>query len=163
MKRVIALSLSLGWVLLMGLQTRPSRAFGGDAVTFNNQVVRLLQRKCQVCHHPDDIGPFSFMTYSEAKLFSVIMSQAAASREMPPWSAAPDCGEFANEPRLTGEEIRRIRNRRGRTFHIKVKRMRSTNNVRKPCPRTCQDLPTLRSMAVDGAPLKTCSAYLEMN
>src|SRR6185436_614734 len=105
MKRVIALSLSLGWLLLMGLQTRPSRAFGGDAVTFNNQVVRLLQRNCQVCHHPDDIGPFSFMTYNDAKLFSVVMSQDAASRTMPPWIPAEGCGEFDNERRLTDAEI----------------------------------------------------------
>ncbi len=105
MKRVFAVSFALAWFLLVGVSTRQGRAFEGDPVTFNNQVVRLLQRKCQVCHHPDDIGPFSFMTYNEAKLFSVIIREAAESRVMPPWSAAPGCGEFENQPRLTDEEI----------------------------------------------------------
>lgn len=105
MKRVIALSFALVWFLLMGVPTRLSRAFEGDPVTFNNQVVRLLQRNCQVCHHPDDIGPFSFMTYSEAKLFSVIIREAAESRTMPPWFPAPGCGEFDDERHLTDEEI----------------------------------------------------------
>ncbi len=105
MKRVIGVSFALAWFFVVGVQTRNGLAFEGDPVTFNNQVVRLLQRKCQVCHHPGDIGPFSFMTYSEAKLFSVVIREAAESRTMPPWRAAPDCGEFENERRLADEEI----------------------------------------------------------
>ena len=105
MKKVIAVSFALACSLLVVVRTPAGHAFEGDPVTFNNQVVRVLQRNCQVCHHPDDIGPFSFMTYTEAKLFSVVISQDAAARVMPPWGAVEGCGEFENERRLTDEDI----------------------------------------------------------
>ncbi len=30
-----------------------------DGPTFSNEVVRIFQNRCQSCHHPDDIAPFS--------------------------------------------------------------------------------------------------------
>ncbi|MDP9360947.1 MAG: hypothetical protein M3P29_05780, partial [Acidobacteriota bacterium] len=34
--------------------------------TFSNEVVRVFQNRCQSCHHPGDIAPFSLMTYADA-------------------------------------------------------------------------------------------------
>jgi hypothetical protein len=33
--------------------------------TFSNEVVRVFQNRCQTCHHPGDIAPFSLMTYAD--------------------------------------------------------------------------------------------------
>ena len=66
MKRVFQLSLIAAAFTLLVLGSGKSSAFQ-DEVTFNNQVVRIFQAKCQVCHHPGDIAPFSLMTYAEAR------------------------------------------------------------------------------------------------
>jgi hypothetical protein len=81
------------------------RASEGDSVTFNNQVVRILQQRCQICHHQGDIAPFSLVTYGEAKLFAEAMLEAIESREMPPWKASPECGEFDDERRMSNDEV----------------------------------------------------------
>ena len=36
-------------------------------VTFSNEVVRILQENCQVCHQPGGIGPMSLMTYQDVR------------------------------------------------------------------------------------------------
>lgn len=74
-------------------------------MTFNNQIIRILQQHCQACHHTDDIAPFSLMTYSEAKLFAEAMREATETREMPPWKPAQGCGEFEGERGLSDEQI----------------------------------------------------------
>src|SRR5262249_32388376 len=39
-------------------------------VTYSNQVVRILQKNCQECHRPTQIGPFSLLTYRQAVAWS---------------------------------------------------------------------------------------------
>ncbi|HEX8088875.1 MAG TPA: hypothetical protein VF762_08490, partial [Blastocatellia bacterium] len=95
----------LGMFALTCIHRNGVHASGGEPVTFNNQVVRVLQQRCQICHHQGDIAPFSLVTYSEAKLFAEAMREATDSREMPPWKAAPACGEFDDSRLLSEEEI----------------------------------------------------------
>src|SRR5262249_27006916 len=89
-----------------GAQGIPSRSRGaGTVVTFNNQIVRIFQKNCQVCHHPGDIAPFSLMSYSEALPYARSIKQQTLSRQMPPWKPVAGYGEFQNERRLTRNEI----------------------------------------------------------
>src|SRR5436309_2742980 len=39
---------------------------GDTPVTFNNQIVRLFQQHCQVCHRPGEAAPFSLLTHRDA-------------------------------------------------------------------------------------------------
>jgi hypothetical protein len=105
---LLAVAIVLGAVALFGIGARRMSATQVEPVTFNNQVVRILQENCQVCHRPDDIGPFSLMTYNDAKLFAVVVRAAVEDGEMPPWKPAEGCGEFEGERRLTAEEIATI-------------------------------------------------------
>ena len=43
---------------------RPPSA--AEPVTFNKQVVRILQDNCQKCHHDGGIAPFALTTYADA-------------------------------------------------------------------------------------------------
>src|SRR5262245_1177488 len=79
----------------------------GD-VTFNNQVVRILQQHCQTCHRPGNIGPFSLMTYSEARTHAFQIREAVESGEMPPWKPVASKGVFHGERTLTETEIETI-------------------------------------------------------
>ena len=77
----------------------------GDWVTFNNQISRLFQEHCQVCHHPGEVAPFSLMEYADAKEWAPAIKQAVVDQIMPPWKPVPGHGDFIGERRLTDEEI----------------------------------------------------------
>ncbi|HXG94760.1 MAG TPA: ascorbate-dependent monooxygenase [Blastocatellia bacterium] len=89
----------------VAFNARTMSAAAADAPTFSNEVVRIFQRNCQVCHHAGDIAPFSLMSYQEARPYASRIKEKTASREMPPWKPVPGCGEFEGERRLTDEEI----------------------------------------------------------
>jgi hypothetical protein len=78
------------------------------AVTFNNQVVRILQQNCQACHRPGNIAPFSLLTYEDANTWARRIKEVTQSRYMPPWKPLAGCGEFQNQRRLTEDEIATI-------------------------------------------------------
>jgi mono/diheme cytochrome c family protein len=74
-------------------------------ITFNKDVAPILFKNCAVCHRPDDIAPFSVLSYKDARPWAKSMREKVASREMPPWGADPRHGEFSNDTRLKQSEI----------------------------------------------------------
>ena len=74
-------------------------------VTFNKDVLPILQRNCQVCHRPGEIGPMSLLTYQSTRPWAKAIKAAVVSKTMPPWFADPRFGQFRNERRLTDAEI----------------------------------------------------------
>ena len=62
------------WVVLVWLVLPPTAADtqSEPPVTFNNQIVRLLQQNWQACHRPGDIGPFPLVTYQDAHSLEVV-------------------------------------------------------------------------------------------
>jgi mono/diheme cytochrome c family protein len=93
-------------VVIAGCAPQPSAVTTDDGpVSFNKQVVRLLQDRCQVCHRPGEVAPFVLTTYQDAyqrrqKILSVVRK-----RQMPPWKAVPGHGEFTDVRRLSDAEI----------------------------------------------------------
>jgi mono/diheme cytochrome c family protein len=77
-------------------------------VTFSNAIVRIFQEHCQVCHRPGDVGPFSLLSYSTARLYAQRIKNETETRRMPPWKPVPGYGEFQDERRLTDQQIRLI-------------------------------------------------------
>ena len=41
-----------------------------ESPTFSNEVVRVLQEKCQRCHQPGGIGPMPLETYAQASAWA---------------------------------------------------------------------------------------------
>jgi hypothetical protein len=73
-------------------------------VTYAKQVARVVQKRCQECHRPGEIGPFSLLTYEDAKKRTRRIREAVLEERMPPWHADPHFGKFANDRRLTQDE-----------------------------------------------------------
>ena len=73
--------------------------------TFSNEVVRIFQDRCQSCHHPGDVAPFSLMSYAEAKPYAAQIKFMTQTHQMPPWKPAPGCGEFAEARTISQDEI----------------------------------------------------------
>ena len=72
-------------------------------VTFNKDVLPILQKNCQGCHRPGELAPMSFLSYSETRPWAKAMKQAVVTKKMPPWFA--EKGHFANDRKLTDDEI----------------------------------------------------------
>jgi hypothetical protein len=73
-------------------------------VTYAKQVSRILQDKCQTCHHPGTAAPFTLATYDDALKRADTIREVVAEKRMPPWHADPRYGKFKNDRRLTSEE-----------------------------------------------------------
>lgn len=109
MKRILALSLfgSLAAFAIF-LSQESSAAKTAAFVTFNKDVAPIIQNKCQACHRPGEVAPMSFLTYKEVRPWARSIREAVVSRQMPPWFADPNHGEFSNDCRLSPTEIETI-------------------------------------------------------
>jgi tetratricopeptide (TPR) repeat protein len=77
-------------------------------VTFNHDIAPILYRACARCHRPGEAGPFSLLTYADAKLHARQIAALTKRRFMPPWLPEPGQLKFADELRLSDNEIARI-------------------------------------------------------
>jgi tetratricopeptide (TPR) repeat protein/mono/diheme cytochrome c family protein len=76
-----------------------------ESVTFNAHVAPILFRHCAACHRPGEVGPFSVLTYAEARQRARQIAEVTRRRYMPPWLPEAGYGEFAGERRLSEDEI----------------------------------------------------------
>jgi peroxiredoxin len=77
-------------------------------VTYSNQIARIFQDRCVSCHRPGEIGPFSLTNYEEVVGWAEMIREVVSDERMPPWSANPEHGKFANDWRLTDKEKQQI-------------------------------------------------------
>jgi len=77
-------------------------------VTFNKDVLPILQNNCQVCHRPGAVAPMSFQTYESTRPWAKAIKAAVVSKQMPPWLADPRYGGFRNAPQLTESDIKTL-------------------------------------------------------
>jgi hypothetical protein len=78
------------------------------AVTFNKDVLPILQKNCQSCHRPGEVAPMSLLTYADARPWAKAIKTAVVNRKMPPWFAEPVQNHFANERVLNDPDIAKI-------------------------------------------------------
>jgi len=73
-------------------------------VTWSKDIAPIFQERCQACHRPGQIAPFSLLTYADVHGWETMIQEVVDEGRMPPWHASPEFGEFANDPSLTKEE-----------------------------------------------------------
>ncbi|HEX4145842.1 MAG TPA: hypothetical protein VHY91_20220 [Pirellulales bacterium] len=91
-------------LLLVALAAAPSSATSPQ-VTYSQHVAPILWKHCAGCHRPGEVGPFSLLKYEDAAKRADFLASITAERRMPPWKAAEGYGQFADEHRLTPQEI----------------------------------------------------------
>jgi Flp pilus assembly protein TadD/mono/diheme cytochrome c family protein len=101
MKNVFWVPLSILAAALYAGQATPQ----DSAVTWSRQIAPLVYNNCTTCHHPGGAAPFSLLTYEDARRWGQQMAAVTASRYMPPWLPEHGYGDFADERRLTDEQI----------------------------------------------------------
>ena len=82
---------------------KPKVAPRGD-VTYTKHIAPLLQSRCVSCHRPGEVGPFALTDYDEVVGWAGMMREVVSEGRMPPWSANPEFGHFANDARLSDAE-----------------------------------------------------------
>jgi hypothetical protein len=73
-------------------------------VTYYRDVVPILQKNCQGCHRPGEVGPFSLMSYKQALNWASDIKDYTHDRRMPPWKPS-DGLAFRDERKLSDREI----------------------------------------------------------
>ena len=78
-----------------------------EDVTFARDVAPILQRSCQGCHRPGQMGPMSLMTYEDVRPWARAIRSKVVERVMPPWHMDKTVGiqEFQNDTSLSDAEI----------------------------------------------------------
>ena len=111
---------SFGWLfailasLFAPLAARAQSSNGAGGVTFNKDILPILQRSCQECHRPNGAGPMSLVTYEEVRPWARAIKERTHlgphAGVMPPWFVEKDIGiqKFKSDPSLNEEEIAKI-------------------------------------------------------
>jgi hypothetical protein len=74
--------------------------------TYCKDVAPILQKNCQECHRPGQVGPFPLETYEQARKRASDISAVVEDRKMPPWKAAPHFGvPFKDARTLSDRDI----------------------------------------------------------
>lgn len=79
-----------------------------SAVTYSNQIARIFQRRCEECHRPGEIGPFTLQSYEEVVGWGEMIGEVVGNKRMPPWTADAPHGSFANDRSLPEDERKLI-------------------------------------------------------
>jgi peroxiredoxin len=80
-----------------------------STVTYHRDVAPILQKRCQVCHRPGQVAPFALTSFKEARAWAGAICEVVEDGRMPPWSADPRHGKWANDPSLTAAEKQALR------------------------------------------------------
>jgi peroxiredoxin len=80
------------------------RKVTSEDVTYHRDVLPILQKHCQSCHRPGDVGPFSLTTYKQAVNWASDIVHYTQSKEMPPWKPVGGV-EFTNARALSIKEL----------------------------------------------------------
>ncbi len=74
-------------------------------VTFNRDIAPIVFHYCASCHRPGEAGPFPLLTYDDVKKHGNQIAAVTTTRFMPPWLPEPQALKFADERRLSNEQI----------------------------------------------------------
>ena len=102
----------VGWHVMIDLVLRYCVAAGislggvaGAEVTFNGEIAPIVHAKCVSCHRPGQSGPFPLITFEQVRKKSRTIDEVVSERYMPPWKPVNEDVHFANDRRLSKDEI----------------------------------------------------------
>lgn len=88
----------------VGSKTPIAKPGSKVAVTYHKDVAGLLQKNCQGCHRPGQVGPFPLMSYRHAVSWAEDIKSYTQSKKMPPWKPVGGPA-YANARQMTDTDI----------------------------------------------------------
>jgi mono/diheme cytochrome c family protein len=107
-KRIALAGLIVGVAAMAASVRTVAQQSPAAAVTFNKDVLPILQKNCQACHRPGEIAPMSLLSYKDARPWAKSIKSAVVTRQMPPWFADPAYGHFSNNKALSDADIKTL-------------------------------------------------------
>ena len=104
---VILAVLAIGGYRTALWSSEPARP--AEKVTYNRDIAPIVYQYCSSCHRPGEAGPFPLLTYQDVKRQAHQIAAVTQTRFMPPWLPEPQELKFADERRLSEEQIATIR------------------------------------------------------
>lgn len=90
------------------LDVKKTAVVAQTAVTYHNQIARILQANCVECHRQDSVGPFALTSYEDVIEHAGMIRKQVDRGVMPPWFAAsPPAGQhtpWINDASLTPQD-----------------------------------------------------------
>src|SRR5262245_25004021 len=80
-------------------------AVSAQSITFTRDIAPIIADRCVSCHRTGGGAPFSLTSYSDVKSRGQLIAQVTRSRTMPPWKADGPLNQFADDRRLTDDQI----------------------------------------------------------
>ena len=90
-------------------QSSSANSTPAKTVTFSKNVAPIFNAKCAECHRPGEGAPFSTLTYKDVRPWARSIREKVTQKTMPPWHADPHYGTWANDRRMTPEEIETVK------------------------------------------------------
>lgn len=85
-------------------------AFAGEPPTFYRDVMPIFEQSCVECHRQGQLAPMTLDTYEAVRPYAKSILKSVTDRDMPPWDADSQHGQFLNDPSLTQSQIDVIAN-----------------------------------------------------
>lgn len=104
MRRLAALPVLSAFLAVIGCRASVDDR-GAGAPTFNKDIAPIVWQRCSGCHRPGEIGPFSLLSYEDVRTHALKIVSVTKDGIMPPWLPEPGYGTFANERRLSANEL----------------------------------------------------------
>lgn len=81
-----------------------------STLTYCKDIAPLIQKHCQSCHRPGEVGPFELLSYADVCNHSETIEEVVLDRRMPPWHGELNetFGKLRNDKRLTDDEVQTI-------------------------------------------------------
>jgi Flp pilus assembly protein TadD len=74
-------------------------------VTYSEHVAPIVYRSCLPCHREGESAPFELLTHAEVAKRARQVGEVTRSGYMPPWLPAEDVGAWADDRRLSDDEL----------------------------------------------------------
>jgi hypothetical protein len=68
-----------------------------DTPTYYGDAKVILDSSCATCHQEGGIAPFALETLEQAVPYAALIRSAVQEGTMPPWQAADNCNDYAND------------------------------------------------------------------
>ena len=80
----------------------------GTQLTYTKDIAPILKNKCVTCHTRGGLAPFRMSSFKKVEGWAEMIAEVILTKQMPPWHADPEIGEFSNDCSLTAGETQKI-------------------------------------------------------
>lgn len=79
--------------------------FGERQISYQDEIVPIVQRRCTVCHVEDGLAPWAMVSHRMMQGWSPMIREVLITRRMPPGQIDTQVGEWGDIHTITDEEL----------------------------------------------------------